>query len=117
MKTVLFLSLLALAFINVLTTNDICRYCPDCPLDDPECGNNRPMNCTGIDPNLKIRNHWQPDLYWICVEPNRPAEARRCGNDLFFQEELGECVFRFDYKYSCPCHKCGCLNETTVAPV
>ncbi|KNC30227.1 hypothetical protein FF38_07006 [Lucilia cuprina] len=65
-----------------------------------DCGNNMPTNCTGIDPKKKIRNYWQPDLYWFCEE-NKPA-ARRCGNNLFFQEELGECVWRFDYKWSCP---------------
>ncbi|KAI8122111.1 hypothetical protein CVS40_7002 [Lucilia cuprina] len=99
-KTVLFLTVLAFAFITVLSTNDICRYCDDCP----DCGNNMPTNCTGIDPKKKIRNYWQPDLYWFCEE-NKPA-ARRCGNNLFFQEELGECVWRFDYKWSCPCDTC-----------
>lgn len=94
---------MALAFIYVFSSSEICRYCIQCP----DCGHNRPQ-CNSSIVGIRIRNFWQPDLYWICEKPTGEGEARRCGNNLFYQEEMGKCVFRFDYKWSCPCNECGC---------
>ncbi|KAM7355529.1 uncharacterized protein ACRADG_001558 [Cochliomyia hominivorax] len=106
MKFVFHLSILILTFVYVLGSTEECRLCEDCP----DCGNNMPK-CNSSTVGKKIRNYWQNDLYWICEKPTGRAEARRCGNDLFFQEELGECVHRSEYHYTCPCDTCPCSKQ------
>ncbi|KAM7346780.1 uncharacterized protein ACRADG_006563 [Cochliomyia hominivorax] len=77
MKSILYLTILAVAFTCILACD------PDSE-NEPEC--------TSKNVNVPIRNFWDPTQYWLCPTAGAKAERHHCPDGEGFHTTKFICV-------------------------